>query len=682
MKYERIVLLCTAAFLYGMLSIRSVQAAGENGWHTEEDGCYWYENGEKQGTEGRGKEVYDPASGAWYWLDAAEGGRKAVDRDVYQESPGSEYSEGKWCRYDSSGRMVKGWDVRADGTWYFDPINGAMLKGEHEIDHVSYFFHEIMGSMESCSISVENHWEFQDGKAYWYEGGIRQGFDVSNSGYRGKEIYDPASDAWYWLDNVQQGAMTTGKDVYQESEAGPWAEREDGTGKWVRYDSEGHMVKGWDGDGNYYFDPIYGTMAKGEVRIDGQTYFFNQVTGILEREPQEGADTSPAPGNPGTNPSPDNPGIDSSPDKPGVTPGPDTPGEEHEPGQTGESPAPEQPEGLDWEITEEGILIVKGHMEGLPEWGWYNAEGLRLEYWSWLNAPWAGRKKEITAAKLEFSGAQSLNRFFYNYEKLQSVDLNGLDTGDVTDMAYLFYSCSSLRELDLSTLETGSTTRMNDMFSWCTQLRKLNLQGMDTSRVTDMSRMFMNCFHLEELDLSGFDTSCVRNMSAMFRECHALKLLDLRSFDTSGVTSMSSLFFNCEQLEQLYLGELDTSNVTDMRAMFLGCTGLQYLDLRSFCTASATNMNSMFYRCPALKALRLDSFDTSNVMDMGEMFCYCSSLESLDLRSFCTKNVSYAKAMFAHCTGLKEILVGDGWTMRDREYFFTGCGVDHVTLVR
>ena len=69
---------------------------------------------------------------------------------------------------------------------------------------------------------------------------------------------------------MQQGAKTVSKDVYQESEAGDWAENADGTGKWVRYDAKGHMVKGWDtnNDGTYYFDQVYGTMAKGIVTID------------------------------------------------------------------------------------------------------------------------------------------------------------------------------------------------------------------------------------------------------------------------------------------------------------------------------------------------------------------------------------------------------------------------------
>ena len=106
---------------------------------------------------------------------------------------------------------------------------------------------------------------------------------------RGKEIYDAASDAWYWLDAVDGGKKAVSKDVYLESSAGSWAEYADGTGKWVRYDADGHMVKGWDSteSGNYYFDPVYGTMAKGYVVIGGELYCFDRISGIGTGQPCE-----------------------------------------------------------------------------------------------------------------------------------------------------------------------------------------------------------------------------------------------------------------------------------------------------------------------------------------------------------------------------------------------------------
>ena len=80
-----------------------------------------------------------------------------------------------------------------------------------------------------------------------------------------------------------QTVSYTHLDVYKR-QAGQWADREDGTGKWVRYDADGHMVKGWQttDQGTYYFDPVYGTMAKGNAVIDGATYYFDVNTGILQ----------------------------------------------------------------------------------------------------------------------------------------------------------------------------------------------------------------------------------------------------------------------------------------------------------------------------------------------------------------------------------------------------------------
>ena len=39
-----------------------------------------------------------------------------------------------------------------------------------------------------------------NGTQFWYEKGARQGYNVNDPNYRGKEIYDPYTDAWYgWI---------------------------------------------------------------------------------------------------------------------------------------------------------------------------------------------------------------------------------------------------------------------------------------------------------------------------------------------------------------------------------------------------------------------------------------------------------------------------------------------------
>ena len=257
---------------------------------------YFFDNG----TAASNKEVYDAATDAWYWID--EDGSVAVNKDAFVPT-NADRTEGKWVRYDENGKMIKGEDYRNGGWYWFDPITGEMLKGYREITMADgnkkyVYYDDVNGQMvyderETDGIAYKfnegtgegyNGWADANGRQVWYENGVRQGYKGNDITYRGKEIYDAVSDAWYWLDNVEGGAKAVNKDVYQESYAGIYADREDGTGKWVRYDADGHMIKGWsEQNGNtYYFDMETGAMAKGPANIDGQQYYFDVNTGARQ----------------------------------------------------------------------------------------------------------------------------------------------------------------------------------------------------------------------------------------------------------------------------------------------------------------------------------------------------------------------------------------------------------------
>ncbi len=168
-------------------------------------------------------------------------------------------------------------------------------------------------------------WFYQGGKAYWYEHGVRQGTYNDPNGVmgdgtiRGREICDMESAGWYWLDSVYNGAKAVNKEVwmpyiYQQEKT--WGDDEirmnaqasgnmaaqverdikAGTGKWVRYDANGAMYKGWytvegqqatiypsQAGNTYYYDPKTGLMAKGDLVIDGVAYHFDEITGVLQR---------------------------------------------------------------------------------------------------------------------------------------------------------------------------------------------------------------------------------------------------------------------------------------------------------------------------------------------------------------------------------------------------------------
>ena len=143
-----------------------------------------------------------------------------------------------------------------------------------------------------------------NGKQFWYENDQRQGvpgdpkniWDTTYGLERGREIYDPGSDAWYWLDSIYGGAKAMDKEVWMpyiyQSDMAAGINKQ---GKWVRYNSNGAMIKGWytpvgndeklypeQRDNLYYYDLITGEMVKGYKNINGKTYHFDEVTGVLD----------------------------------------------------------------------------------------------------------------------------------------------------------------------------------------------------------------------------------------------------------------------------------------------------------------------------------------------------------------------------------------------------------------
>lgn len=181
------------------------------------------------------------------------------------------------------------------------------------------YFDDLVG----FNATILNGWVMIDGKMYWYEKGVLQGTIrdpqgvVGDGTIRGREIFDPVSNGWYWLDSKYNGAKAVDKEVwmpyiYQDEDSwddnsirnaanlsGNMAEQvynsiKSKTGKWVRYDSEGKMYKGWytvpvnsttypkQRGNTYYYDPMTGLMAKGWTFIDNIWCYFDEVTGVYD----------------------------------------------------------------------------------------------------------------------------------------------------------------------------------------------------------------------------------------------------------------------------------------------------------------------------------------------------------------------------------------------------------------
>ena len=240
----------------------------------------------------------------WTW----EGHQPPTDPNVYNNIVNNWYSALQSAGYKNLGVYsytsylqgpLKHADIYAKTTWVaqygarmgFDsfPTNsrGWQYTSSGKVDGISG--NVDMNAFGNKEYVNGGHWVTKNGQKYWR--------DSDGSLARSKEIYDPESNAWYWIDS--DGTMAHDKDVYLRSNGG----------KWVRYDSNGHMIKGDDfrydvwynfyfttcamskgmtylSNGNkwVYYDMVTGKMAHGEAYLNFDKehsgwYLFDNITG-------------------------------------------------------------------------------------------------------------------------------------------------------------------------------------------------------------------------------------------------------------------------------------------------------------------------------------------------------------------------------------------------------------------
>lgn len=216
----------------------------------------------------------------WTW----EGHQPPTDPNVYNDIVNNWYSALQSAGYKNLGVYsytsylqgpLKHADIYAKTTWVaqygarmgFDsfPTNsrGWQYTSTGKVDGISG--NVDMNAFGNKEYVNGGHWVTKNGQKYWR--------DSDGSLARSKEIYDPESNAWYWIDS--DGTMAHDKDVYLRSNGG----------KWVRYDSNGHMIKGEDFRYGvwYNFDFTTGAMSKGMTYLSNgnKWVYYDMVTGKM-----------------------------------------------------------------------------------------------------------------------------------------------------------------------------------------------------------------------------------------------------------------------------------------------------------------------------------------------------------------------------------------------------------------
>lgn len=264
---------------------------------------------------------------------------------------------------------------------------------------------------------------------------------------------------------------------------------------------------------------------------------------------------------------------------------------------------------------------------------WYNAADQAVYYYAEPNVvflnenskgmfQWFTKMETIDLAGLDTSEVTSMNTMFYTMSSLKNIDVSGFNTSKVTDMYAMFDQTGVIEELNLSSFDTSNVTDMKWMFFGLNKLKKLNLTNFDTNKVTNMYGMFDAMTDVSEIKFgTNFNTRKVTNMGRMFSRASSIQQLDLSHFNTGNVTAMNDMFSLMTSLTQINFGaNFDTSNVTDMTGMFYQSTSLVNLDLSHFNTRKVKSMISMFSQMSGLTILDISNFETPSLENAGSMF--------------------------------------------------------------
>jgi len=242
----------------------------QEGWVTENNDKYYYENNEKV----VGKKTIDGKT--YYFNDEGimQTGFIEIENVLYFFSR-------------ANGALKTGWQATTDERWY-QREDGSVVIGKETIDGKTYYFND-KGIMQTGFITDE-------GILYFYSranGALKTGWQATTDErwyqredgsvviyFNDKGIMQTGffkiDGKWYFFSRAN-GALKTG---WQEAAEGRWYQQEDGsliTGKQTI-------------DGKTYYFEENGLMGKGFYKIEDKWYFFSRVNGVLKTGWQESND--------------------------------------------------------------------------------------------------------------------------------------------------------------------------------------------------------------------------------------------------------------------------------------------------------------------------------------------------------------------------------------------------------
>jgi len=121
-----------------------------------------------------------------------------------------------------------------------------------------------------------------------------------------------------------------------------------------------------------------------------------------------------------------------------------------------------------------------------------------------------------------------------------------------------------------------TTQELRDILKKLLQERKdddiIDLNDIDTSNITDMRSLFLQQYNIKRINISKWNVTRVKDISGMFAYCdNLISIGDLSSWDVSRVIDMSYMFYSCRKLK--HVGDLSDWNISNVKKIIDMFTG-------------------------------------------------------------------------------------------------------------
>lgn len=201
------------------------------------------------------------------------------------------------------------------------------------------------------------------------------------------------------------------------------------------------------------------------------------------------------------------------------------------------------------------------------------------------------------------------------------IDLNDIDTSEITDMSNVFIAYNSIKKIDISGWNVSDVTSMDSMFYGCENLESIgDVSSWDVTKVKNMQNMFFLDDNIN-IDLSSWDVSAVENMNTMFYKCNKFDFSTIENWDVSSVKDMDDMFCNCYYINADF-SEWNVCNLESMNEMFLNCKSFTGKGLENWKTVNLKYMNDAFGGCKKLDC-DLNKWQISKLIEYQNAFTFC-----------------------------------------------------------